>query len=33
MTLADALAQTEGTDVEFDPAKIRGPLSKLVDLS
>lgn len=33
MTLADALAQPEGTDVELDPAKLRGPLSKLVDLS
>lgn len=33
MTLADALAQPEGTDVEFDPAKLRRPLSKLVDLS
>lgn len=33
MTLAEALAQPEASDFEFDPPKIRGPLSKSVDLS
>jgi prevent-host-death family protein len=33
LTLADALAQPEGTDVKFDPPKMRGTLSKPVDLS
>jgi PHD/YefM family antitoxin component YafN of YafNO toxin-antitoxin module len=33
MTLAEALAQTESPNVEFEPAKIKGPLSKPVDLS
>jgi antitoxin (DNA-binding transcriptional repressor) of toxin-antitoxin stability system len=33
MTLADALAQPETSDFEFDPPKIEGQLSKPVDLS
>jgi prevent-host-death family protein len=33
MTLADALAQPEGADIEFDPPRLRGPLSKPVDFS
>jgi prevent-host-death family protein len=33
MTLAEALAQPEGADVEFEPQKIKGPLSKPADLS
>lgn len=33
MTLADALAQPESSDFEFDPPKIRGRLSKPADLS
>ena len=33
MTLADALAQPEASDFEFDPPKIKGPLSRSVDLS
>lgn len=33
MTLAEALAQPAGTDVEFEPPKIKGTLSKPVDLS
>jgi hypothetical protein len=32
MTLADALAQSGHSDFEFDPAKIRGRLSKPLDL-
>lgn len=33
MTLAEALAQPGVPDFEFDPPKIKGPLSKPVDLS
>lgn len=33
MTLADALAQSESSDFEFDPPKIKGRLSKPADLS
>lgn len=33
MTLAEALAQPEGADIEFDPPRLRGPLSKAVDFS
>jgi prevent-host-death family protein len=33
MTLAEALAQSGGSDFEFDPPKIKGRLSKPVDLS
>jgi Antitoxin Phd_YefM, type II toxin-antitoxin system len=33
MTLADALAQPEGSDLDFDPPKIEGRLSKPADLS
>jgi prevent-host-death family protein len=33
MTLAEALAQPEGADIEFDPPRLRGPLSKPVDFS
>lgn len=33
MTLADALAQAEASDVEFEPSKFKGSLSKPVDLS
>ena len=33
MTLADALAQPETSDLEFDPRKIKGRLSKPADLS
>jgi prevent-host-death family protein len=33
ITLADALAQRETSDFEFDPPKIKGRLSKPVDLS
>jgi antitoxin (DNA-binding transcriptional repressor) of toxin-antitoxin stability system len=33
MTLAEALAQPDVSDFEFDPPKIKGPLSKPVDLS
>lgn len=31
MTLAEALAQPEGADIEFDPPRLQGPLSKPVD--
>ena len=33
LTLADALAQPETADFEFDPPKIKGRLSKPADLS
>lgn len=33
MTLADALAQRDVSDFEFNPPKIKGPLSKPADLS
>ena len=33
MTLAEALAQPEGADIDFDPPRLRGPLSKPVDFS
>lgn len=33
MTLAEALAQSDVSDFEFAPPKIKGPLSKPVDLS
>lgn len=33
MTLGEALAQPDVSDFEFDPPKIKGPLSKPVDLS
>ena len=33
MTLAEALAQAEASDFEFEPPKIKEPLSKPVDLS
>ena len=33
MTLAQALAQPEGADIEFDPPRLRGPLAKPVDFS
>ena len=33
MTLADAMAQPETSDFEFDPPKIKGRLSKPADLS
>jgi prevent-host-death family protein len=33
MTLAEALAQAPGAEIEFEPAKLKGPLSKPVDLS
>lgn len=33
MTLAEALAQPEGADIEFDPPRLREPLSKPVDFS
>ena len=33
MTLAEALAQPDVSDFEFDPPKIKGRLSKPVDLS
>jgi len=33
MTLADALAQPEASDFEFDLPKIKGRLSKAADLS
>lgn len=33
MTLADALAQPETADFEFDPPKMKGRLSKPADLS
>jgi prevent-host-death family protein len=33
MTLAEALAQPEGADIEFDPPRLEGPLSKPVDFS
>ena len=33
ITLAEALAQPDVSDFEFDPPKINGPLSKPVDLS
>jgi len=33
MTLAEALAQPESADIDFEPTKIKGPLSKPVDLS
>ena len=32
LMLADALAQLEGTPIEFDPPKLHGVLSKPVDL-
>jgi prevent-host-death family protein len=33
MTLADALAQGDSSDFEFDPPKIKGPLTKPVDFT
>lgn len=33
MTLAEALAQPDVLDFEFDPPKMKGPVSKPVDLS
>lgn len=33
MTLAEALAHPEGADIDFDPPRLRGPLSKPVDFS
>jgi prevent-host-death family protein len=33
MTLAEALAHPEGADIEFDPPRLQGPLSKPVDFS
>jgi hypothetical protein len=33
MTLADALAQPETSDFDFDPPKVKGRLSKPADLS
>ena len=33
MTLVEALAQPDVPDFEFDPPKIKGPLSKPADLS
>ena len=33
ITLADALAQREAPDFEFDPPRIKGPLAKPADLS
>ena len=33
MTLAEALAQPDVSDFEFDPPKIKGPVSKPVDFA
>jgi hypothetical protein len=33
MTLAEALAQPEGADIDLHPPHLRGPLSKPVDFS
>jgi len=33
MTLAEALAQPEGAQIEFEPPRLKGPLHKPVDFS
>lgn len=33
MTLAEALAQSEGADIEFKPTRLHGPLSRRVVFS